>query len=158
MRIALLTGLGAGVLSAFLLFAGVTGMVAQGGLLYNMPLIIYLAAVYFSIKRTSTVEHQGKIEFKQALKAGGITAIIICLGVWFGFYIALTHTDVRGQVQNMFDVQMSKEEIMLRLSNMNNPKMFQIARDFSLIYFLLGFPFIIGSTVVIRVFGRRKSA
>jgi hypothetical protein len=157
MKIALITGLVSGILCGAGLFAGINGLVEAGGVLYYSPLFVMIGAIYFSIKRSSTVYHNGNIGFKEALKSGGVTALIACFGIWIGVFIAFTHTDVHGQFNAMIEAKLSREEIKKILGNMTRQKMFENARNFTLTYFLISFPVIIGSAVVIRNFGIKKS-
>lgn len=156
MKIALLTGLFVGILCGYLHFAAITGMTSAGGLLYYAPLFIYFAAIYFSIKRNSTVNHDGKIEFKQSLKYGGITAFIVSVGIMIGVFVALTHTDVRAQLKDMIANNMSKEDINLILANTTKQKMFDQSKFFTIPYFLLGFIMTVGAAFVIKLFQARK--
>lgn len=156
MRIAFLTGLIASILCGFFHYAGLTGMVEAGGFLYYSPLFIFLGSVYFSIKRTSTVHYNGNVGWKDALKCGGLTGLLIAFGVWIGIFIAFTHTDVRGQVNALIENNATKEEIYKVLGNMNRQTMFDYSRNISLVYFLLTLPVAIGSTVVVRLFKVKK--
>jgi hypothetical protein len=157
MKIALVTGLIAGALCGVLHFAAITGMTTVGGFLYYSPLLIYFAAIYFSIKRNSTVNHNGQIEFRQALKYGGITALLVSVGILIGVYVAFTHTDVRAQVNDMIARNVSKEEMLLILSNTTNPKMFDQAKFFTMTYFLLGFIMTVGAAFVIRLMQAKRA-
>lgn len=157
MRIALLTGLGAGILCGYLHFAALTGMTEIGGFLYYAPLFIYFGAIYFSIKRNATVNHNNQIEFKQGLKYGGLTALIICLGILIGFFVGLTHTDVDAQYKDMVANKMSKEDISFILKSTTKQVMFDRAKFFTYPYFLLGFVMTIGASIVVRLFQAKRN-
>lgn len=155
MKISLLTGLAAGAICGILHFMAITGITTAGGLLYYAPLFIYFASIYFSIKRNATVNHGSQIEFKQALKYGGIAALIGAFGIMIGVFVAFTHTDVPAQLKNMIETHMSKDDIMQILQNTTKQKMFDQAKFFTIPYFLIGFLMTIGASVLIA---RRKKA
>jgi hypothetical protein len=158
MKIAFLTGLVAAVLCGYLHFAVLTGIAGIGGFLYYSPLLIYFASIYFSMKRNATVNHGGQIEFKQAIKYGGITALIVCIGILIGFYVGLTHFDVIGQYKSNVAEGMSKEDISFILKSYTGPVMFDRAKYFTFPYFLLGFIVTVGCAFVIKLFqAKRKS-
>ncbi len=155
MKISLITGLAAGAICGILHFMAITGITTAGGLLYYAPLFIYFASIYFSIKRNATVNHGSQIEFKQALKYGGIAALIGAFGIMIGVFVAFTHTDVPAQLKNMLETHMSKDDIMQILQNTTKQKMFDQSKFFTIPYFLIGFLMTIGASVFIA---RRKKA
>jgi uncharacterized membrane protein len=158
MRIALLTGLGAGILCGLLHFCAITGLTSAGGVFYYAPLFIYFGAIYFSIKRNATVNHNNHIEFKQALKYGGFTALLVSLGILIGVFVAFTHTDVQAQLKAMIAANMTKEEIKLILANMTKQKMFDQAKFFTMTYFLLGFVMTLGAAFVVKLFQAKSGS
>lgn len=157
MKIAFWTGLGAGVLCACLHFSALTGSTSAGSFLYYAPLFIFFAAIYFSIKRNSTVNHNGQIGFKDALKYGGITALLIAFLIGVGFYIALTHTDVRKDLEYMVSQNMSSKEMQEALGNITRENMGERAKFFAMPYFLLGFMMTVGAAFVVRLMQSKKT-
>ena len=122
--------------------------------MYYAPMLCYFFFLYLAIKKTKTGQPDGILPFKTGLKAGGVTALIICLAWGIAFFIALTHTDVHAQVAFLVENGQS-EQIPELLTAMNRQHMFDITKFWMMPNFLLGFLVIVLATVLLA---RRKTA
>jgi hypothetical protein len=157
MRIALLTGLGAGALCGFMHFYALTGASdSMGGFFHYAPLIVFFAAIYFSIKRTSTTKFNNQIGFKDSLKHGGLTAAIMAFMIGIGFFVALTHQDVYAGLAYMQENNFTKDQIIETLGKITRQNMFDRAKFFAMPYFLLGFIMTAGIAFMMRMRAMKK--
>jgi hypothetical protein len=151
MRTAFIYGLiGAAVVGALQFLAMTSSLEGtSGGMLYYSPMICYFAFIYFAIKRTKMEQPDQHLPFKTGMKAGGITALIICL-VWGAvFFVGLTHTDVVGFVHYKMDHGQQNEIPQYLAAFSSRQNMFDMAKFWSMPNFLLGFLVIILANVLL---------
>lgn len=150
MRTAFIYGLiGAAVVGSLQFLSMTTSMDGvTGAMKYYSPMICYFAFIYFAIKRTKMEQPDQILPFKTGMKAGGITAIIICLTWGAVFFVGLTHTDVVGFVNYKISLGQQNEipDYLAAFSSRQN--MFDMAKFWSMPNFLLGFLVIILATVL----------
>lgn len=155
MRTALLYGAIGAVITGVLQFISMTSDLTGtfGGLLYYGPMLCYFTFIYFSIKKTKSEQPDQVLPFKTGLKAGGLTALLIC-AVWgIAFFIGLTHQDVRGFV-NYKIANGQQSEIPQYLEAFGSRQhMFDMTKFWVMPNFLLGFLVIVLATVILA---RRK--
>lgn len=124
-----------------------------GGFLFYAPMLLYFTCIYLSIRKTKDVMPDGILPFKEGLKAGGITAFIICITWGIAFFIGLTHQDVQGFV-NYKIAHGEQDQIPQYLAAFSDRQhMFDMTKFWVMPNFLLGFLVIIGATVIVA---RRK--
>lgn len=124
-----------------------------GGILYYSPMLAYFASIYMSIKKTREVQPDQQLPFKTGLKAGGVTAVIICFAWGISFFIGLTHQDVQGFV-NYKIANGQQDEIPKYLEAFSSRQhMFDMTKFWAMPNFLLGFLVIVLTTVLVA---RRK--
>lgn len=128
---------------------------SMGGLLFYAPMLLYFASIYLSIKKTKDAQPDGVLPFKEGLKAGGITALIICLTWGIAFFVGLTHQDVQAFV-NYKIAHGEQDQIPQYLDAFSSRQhMFDMTKFWVMPNFLLGFLVIIGATVIVA--RRRKT-
>lgn len=126
-----------------------------GGILFYTPMLLYFACIYLSIKKTKEIQPDGILPFKEGLKAGGVTALIICLMWGIAFFVGLTHQDVQAFV-NYKIANGEQEQIPQYLDAFSSRQhMFDMTKFWVMPNFLLGFLVIIGATVIVA--RRRKT-
>jgi len=155
MKSSITTGMiGAALVAAFQLttmIGNFTGSI--GGLLFYAPMLIYFASIYFSIKRTKNEQPDQVLPFKTGLKAGGITALIICIVWGVAFFIGLTHQDPY-MIASYMKANNQSADIPKMLETFSDRQiMFDRTKFWAMPNFLLGFLIIVGLTVVLA---RRK--
>ena len=158
MKPSLLFGaIGAAVVGALQLtsmLGNFTGSV--GGLLFYGPMLVYFSCIYLAIKRTKDEQPDQVLPFKTGLKAGGVTALIICIVWGITFFIGLTHQDVNAFVQYKITNGQQAEIPAYLEAFSSRQHMFDMTKFWVMPNFLLGFLVIIGATVLIA--RRNKSA
>lgn len=155
MKPSITTGLiGAALVAAFQLLTMIGNFTGSlGGLLFYAPMLIYFASIYFSIKRTKNEQPDQILPFKTGLKAGGITALIICIVWGIAFFIGLTHQDPY-MIASYMKANNQTGDIPKMLETFSDRQiMFDRTKFWAMPNFLLGFLIIVGSTVVLA---RRK--
>ena len=157
MKQPLIYGLVGGVIIAMFQFLSLNGNYTGvlGGLIYYAPMLIYFALIYQSIKKTKQTQPDGNLTFKEGLKAGGATAVVACLLWAIGFFIGLTHTDVRANVAYMY-ANGQGADVPKLLEGFNKQHMLDVTKFWSMPNFQLGFHVIILSTVLLT--RKRNSA
>lgn len=155
MKKSILVGLTAGTLIGGLqlvvMLCNLTG--AIGGIVYYLPMLIYFAGIYTSIKQTRD-NAGGAIGFKDGLKAGGLTALISCLMWGIAFFIGLTHQDVYAFIH--YKVANHQEnEIRSYLGAFTRQNMFDMSKFWVIPNFLLGFVITVMATIFLL---KRKKA
>lgn len=151
MRIAVLTGIIGGIVVGTLTFFSLTlASDQEGSILYYSPLLIFLACIYYSVKKTNDVKNNGTISFKDSLKAGGVTAVFLSVLIGIGFFVALTHTDVNGLLRYLVEQKTSNEEIRKTLAGVTKQEMFDRAKFWAMPYFLLGFLMTVGVAFILK--------
>ncbi len=122
-----------------------------GGLLFYGPMLFYFACIYLSIRKTKDMMPDRILPFKTGLKAGGITAVMICFTWGVAFFIGLTHQDVHAFVQ--FKIANGQQaEIPAYLDAFSSKQhMFDMTKFWVMPNFLLGFLVIVGATVVLAM-------
>jgi hypothetical protein len=151
MKTAVLTGIVGGIVAGILTFFSLTmAGDSEGAILYYSPLLVFLACIYYSVKRTNAEKNNGVISFKDSLKAGGVTSIFLAVLIGIGFFVALTHTDVNGLLHFMMEKNMPKEEIQKTLAGVTKQDMFERAKFWTMPYFLLGFLMTVGVAFVLK--------
>lgn len=124
-----------------------------GGVLYYAPMLMYFASIYMSVKKTKEVQPDQQLPFKTGLKAGGITAVIVCFAWGISFFIGLTHQDVQAFV-NYKIANNQQDEIPQYLQAFSSRQhMFDMTKFWVMPNFLLGFLIIVLTTVLVA---RRK--
>lgn len=111
-------------------------------------MITYFAFIYLVIKKTKDEQPDNILPFKTGLKAGGVTALMICLVWGIAFFIGLTHQDVPAQVSYMI-ANGQKSEVPAMLAAYNRQHMFDITKFWMMPNFLLGFLVILLATVIL---------
>jgi hypothetical protein len=125
-------------------------------LLFYSPQIFYFMCLYMSIKIYARNQPTPIPEFKGCLKAGGITMVLIILGWFIGFFVALTHTDVNALVKaNIANGR--KADVPLILDNFTKQHMFDNAKLYTLPNILLGFAIIVLLTVITRLRAKKTA-
>lgn len=150
MRTPLLIGIAGGIVIGFLQFFSVTSQAngVSGGLLYYSPMLLYFAAIYVSIKSVSRQEEE--FEFKNGLKAGVITAVLISIMMAIGYFVGLTHLDVASTVRYDLAHGTANDVMLKQLAHWNRQYMFERAKNWSIPNFLLGFVISLAVTLIIR--------
>ena len=124
-------------------------------LLFYSPQIVYLMCIYMSIKIYVRNQSNAIPDFKECLKAGGITMLLIVLIWWVAIFVSLTHTDVKALVN--YSIQHgNKDDVPLILANYSAQGIFDHSKILSLPNFLLGFVVTVLVTVIMRL--RKKPA
>ena len=121
----------------------------MGGFLFYAPMLLYFTCIYMSIKKTKELQPDQVLPFKTGLKAGGITAFIICFTWGICFFIGLTHQDVQGFVNYKIANGQEAEIPQYLTAFSSRQHMFDMTKFWVMPNFLLGFLVIVLSTVLI---------
>ena len=153
MKFSALIGLIGGLVIACLQYISMTNEPGGtfGWLLFYSPLIFYFMCIYISIKRTM---ESAAPSFKDGLKAGGITALLISTIWGIGIFIGITHIDIAGLIHYKI-AHKDTADIKHVLSNFTRQGMFDQTKFFTFPNFLLGFVMTVLVTVVFRM--RKKT-
>lgn len=136
-------------ISALIIPEGTTGL-----LLYYSPQIVFFMCVYMSVKIYTQQQKESVPGFKECLKAGAITSILIVLLWSIGVFVALTHTDVNANMKHLIATGRGAY-VNEFLSQWTKQRMFDQAKMWSLMNFLLGFAMTVLVTVIFRLRGKK---
>lgn len=158
MRYSVLIGLIGGIVIAFLQY--ISALIIPEGtaglLLYYSPQIVFFMCIYMSVKIYTQQQKERVPGFKECLKAGAITSILIVLLWSIGVFVTLTHTDVNANMQHLISTGRGAY-VREFLSQWTKQRMFDQAKMWSLMNFLLGFAMTVLVTVIFRLRGKRTT-
>ena len=125
-------------------------------LLYYSPQIVYFMCIYMSVKIFVKNQPERIPPFKGCLKAGGLTALIICILWGIAFFVALTHIDVEADMKRMIA---AGQGALVKdfLASVTRQTMSDRTQFWSIPNFLLGFAMTVLVTVIFRLKGKKTA-